>query len=87
MPAPRTQYRSIPHYCGIALILDILCISWLIHETLVYEGHDVAQVAVLIGGPVSIATLLVGVISGIALGRHIANSERREVLDEGTPLQ
>jgi uncharacterized membrane protein YccF (DUF307 family) len=74
--------RAITHYVGAALLLDILCVAWLIHETLAYEGNDIAQAAVLIGGPISVATLLVGVISGIALGKHMAQEQQAKEDDQ-----
>lgn len=62
------------HYVGIALIITLVVMAKLISNALTYEGVDLAQAAVLINGPVSIGTLLVGVIAGIAVGRHTAPS-------------
>lgn len=75
------QHRAIPHYAGISLILSVGGIIFLTYITLTYEGNDIAQAGILIGILGSIATGILGFMSGIVLGRHFAakDPEQQEV--------
>lgn len=69
------QHRAIPHYAGIALLLSVGGIIFLTWITLTYEGNDIAQAGILIGILGSIATGILGFMSGIVLGRHFSQTD------------
>lgn len=66
--------HAITHYVGIGLLLDLAFVFVLILIAEMSDNEITPAVVALIGGPVSLATLLIGIISGIALGKQIATS-------------
>lgn len=66
------------HYGGISLILCILGIVYLTKLTLTVEGNDIAQAGILIGILGTVASGIMGLMSGIVLGRHFAAQEQEK---------
>jgi hypothetical protein len=66
--------HAITHYVGVGLLLDLIFVFILIYQAEASDNEITPAVVALIGGPVSLATLLIGIISGIALGKQIASS-------------
>jgi hypothetical protein len=76
-----TQYRAIQHYVGATLVMAVAGIIWLTHDTLTYEGNDIAQAGILIGILGTVAANILGLLGGMVLGRHFALKEQKEQAD------
>lgn len=74
MRAP-DKIRAITHYVGVTLVIDVTGFLWLIHEAEVSDNEITPAVVALIGGPISIATLLIGIMSGMAIQKHLGQHE------------
>lgn len=74
------KHGSAIHYAGWALLLSIFGIIYLTNITLTVEGNDIAQAGILIGILGSVATGILGFMSGIVLGKHF--SEKTKDFDE-----
>lgn len=73
---PTYSNRAIAHYAGATLVLAVFGIIFLTHTALAYEGNDLAQVGILIGILGTVVTGILGFLSGMVLGRHIADTDR-----------
>ena len=68
--------HAITHYAGLALLLAVGGIILLTHDTLTYEGNDIAQAGILIGILGTVATGILGFMSGMVLGRNMSSDAK-----------
>ena len=73
---PTYSNRAIAHYAGVGLLMAVFGIIFLTYTALAYEGNDLAQVGILIGILGTVVTGILGFLSGMVLGRHIADSDK-----------
>lgn len=81
MKQPTYGNRAIAHYAGTSLLLAIFGIIFLTWTALAYEGNDLAQVGILIGILGTVVTGILGFLSGMVLGRHIADTDKKGAAD------
>lgn len=62
--------KAVIHYAGLALLMAVGGIVFLTWIALTYEGNDIAQAGILVGLLGSVATGILGFMSGMVLGRH-----------------